>query len=127
MAACHKTLEKKMQEKYFCVLELQNINDVEYLRKTLSVEKSEEEALQYFQVMALLLVLITEKILFWQDEFLSVYILVLGALGDNLIAPPTTLFHWPSFGLAQGPHMAMFGLFHLNGRKLIAFSSWFII
>ena len=30
--------------------ELQNINDVEYLRKTLSVEKSEEEALQYCQV-----------------------------------------------------------------------------
>lgn len=31
------------------ITELQNINDVEYLRKTLSVEKSEEEALQYFQ------------------------------------------------------------------------------
>jgi hypothetical protein len=46
---------KKTFKKYFCVLELQNINDVEYLRKTLSVEKSEEEALQYFQVMALLL------------------------------------------------------------------------
>jgi hypothetical protein len=42
--------------KLFSDLELQNINDVEYLRKTLSVEKSEEEALQYFQVFALLLV-----------------------------------------------------------------------
>ncbi len=68
MAACHKTLEKiKMKKKYFCVLELQNINDVEYLRKTLSVEKSEEEALQYFQVMALLLVYKYRKILFRQD------------------------------------------------------------
>jgi len=31
------------------ITELQNISDVEYLRKTLSVEKSDEEALQYFQ------------------------------------------------------------------------------
>jgi len=31
------------------ITELQNISDVEYLRKTLSVEKTDEEALQYFQ------------------------------------------------------------------------------
>jgi phosphatidylinositol-4,5-bisphosphate 3-kinase len=31
------------------ITELQNMSDVEYLRKTLSVEKSDEEALQYFQ------------------------------------------------------------------------------
>lgn len=33
------------------ITELQSINDVEYLRQTLAVEKSEEEALKYFQDM----------------------------------------------------------------------------
>ena len=32
------------------ITELQNINDVGYLRKTLAVEKTDKEALLYFQV-----------------------------------------------------------------------------
>jgi phosphatidylinositol-4,5-bisphosphate 3-kinase len=33
------------------ITELQNINDVGYLRKTLAVEKTDQEALAYFQVI----------------------------------------------------------------------------
>ena len=32
------------------ITELQTINDVGYIRKTLAVEKTEEDALEYFQV-----------------------------------------------------------------------------
>jgi len=35
------------------ITELQTINDVGYLRQTLAVEKTEEEALEYFQVFLL--------------------------------------------------------------------------
>ena len=33
------------------ITELQSINDVGYLRQTLAVEKTDEEALEYFQTM----------------------------------------------------------------------------
>ena len=43
-----------VQLKHSCYMilfsELQNINDVGYLRKTLAVEKTDKEALAYFQV-----------------------------------------------------------------------------